>query len=666
MKTHYSFFILHFTCFIIPLHAEIITDGTLGQITTLPGSNYLISDTLGQQIGSNLLHSFHSFNLNTGETATFTGSAPVKNILARVTGGNRSVIDGTLRSEIPNANLYLLNPSGILFGKNARLEIMGSFHASTADYLRLGENGRFSARYPNQSLLTVAPPEAFGFLQPPTPITLQQSRLRVPPEQTLSLIGGDLQIEDSLLLAPSGRLNLASVATAGEVVPSLSDLTIPPVENRGTITISQSSTQMLGYFGNLDVSGLIMSPDGQITTGHGGQVFIRAGQFVLNKGSIFADTYKDNGLGIDIVIDGEIHLRNGAIIAADNCPPVGMDCGTSQGGYISVTAQTLRLTGHNEEIGDYRTSLSKIATNNFSAGDGKGISIDTSLLEINPGFILTATDGAGKAGNIKIEAQQIKLQNSGFINAATAGTGQAGNISINATETISVINESSISASTGKKSSGNGGEIDLTTHDLRLTNVAEISSYSEGTGKPGSIKLTVDSARLTDGCNILTEATQLGGGDIDFQVRDNLFVTDSLITAQAEGSHPKDSGGNISIHSPLFTVLNNRSQISTSGYAGDGGNITINANYFLSSADSVLDASSELGLDGQIQINAPDTDLSGSFVMPYQFFAQKLSESRCEAIVRGDLSSFYRKGRDIHPTAPNDFQTHDSELRIKN
>jgi filamentous hemagglutinin family protein len=663
MKNHCLFFILHFSFFIFyaPLHAEVVTDGTLGQATTLPGPNYLVSDTLGQQVGGNLFHSFQSFNINTGEAATFTGSLSVENILARVTGGNHSLIDGTLRSNIPNANLYLLNPNGILFGENARLDITGSFHASTADYLRLGENGRFSARYPNQSLLTVAPPEAFGFLQSPTPITIQGSRLRVPSEKTISMIGGDLQIEESILLAPSGRINLASIATAGEVIPSLSDLATRQVEKKGTITISQSSTQMLGGFANLDVSGLVMNPDGQIITGHGGQVFIRAGQLFLNKGSIFADTYKGEGLGIDIVVDGDMHLRDGARITADNCPPPGMNCGKSQVGAISVTAQTLRLSGYNDEIKHYLTSLSKIAINNFSTGDGKEISIHTSRLEINQGVILSATNGTGKASNIKIETQQVNLHG-GFINAATGGMGQAGDITINARDSIFLRNHSSISASTTPISSGNGGNIDLTTHDLRLTNVGEISSYSYGIGKPGSIKLTVDNARLTEHSHIVTEAIQIGGGEIDFQVRDNLFMTNSLITAQAEGNHPIDSGGNISIHSPFFAILNDRSKISTSGYAGNGGNITINPHYFISSADSVLDASSELGVDGTIQISAPDTDLIGSFVTPYQFFDLEKFKSRCEATVRKDLSNFYIKGRDIRPTAPDDFQSHNNQL----
>jgi len=81
----------------------------------------------------------------------------VQNIISRVTGGNPSSIDGTLRSTIPNADWYFLNPYGIMFGPNAKLDVQGGFHASTADYLRLSDGGRFEVRTPQNSLLTVAP-----------------------------------------------------------------------------------------------------------------------------------------------------------------------------------------------------------------------------------------------------------------------------------------------------------------------------------------------------------------------------------------------------------------------------------------------------------------------------------------------------------------------------
>ncbi|MEZ5673218.1 MAG: filamentous hemagglutinin N-terminal domain-containing protein [Thiotrichaceae bacterium] len=122
---------------LFPAHAAIITDGSLGAKVTLSGSEMQITPNLGQQLGSNLFHSFQDFNLSAGEIATFSGVNSIQNIIARVTGGNPSIIDGTLRSTLPNADLYLLNPYGVMFGQNAKLDLQGGFHVSTADYLRL-------------------------------------------------------------------------------------------------------------------------------------------------------------------------------------------------------------------------------------------------------------------------------------------------------------------------------------------------------------------------------------------------------------------------------------------------------------------------------------------------------------------------------------------------
>jgi filamentous hemagglutinin family protein len=157
---------LLFLIFLIPIstYAQITTDGTLGQTLNLPGPDYQIGADLGQQHGGNLFHSFQDFNLQPFESATFSGPNQIQNVISRVTGGNPSNIDGTIRLTIPNADFYFLNPYGIMFGPNARLDVQGSFHASTADYLRLEDGGRFDARNPNDSLLTVAPIEAFGFL----------------------------------------------------------------------------------------------------------------------------------------------------------------------------------------------------------------------------------------------------------------------------------------------------------------------------------------------------------------------------------------------------------------------------------------------------------------------------------------------------------------------
>src|SRR5262245_34013142 len=161
--------------------AQITLDGSLGRAGALTGPNYSIPADVGQLRGPNLFHSFGQFNVRSGESATFSGPDTVANILGRVTGGTTSTIDGLLRSQIPGASLYLINPSGVVFGPNASLDVSGSFHVSTADYLRFADGARFSARLSDTSTLTVAPPVAFGFLgSTPAPIALLGSALEVP------------------------------------------------------------------------------------------------------------------------------------------------------------------------------------------------------------------------------------------------------------------------------------------------------------------------------------------------------------------------------------------------------------------------------------------------------------------------------------------------------
>jgi len=109
------------------LNAEIVTDGTLGQQISLIGPDFQITSNLGQQDGNNLFHSFQDFNLNSLESATFSGPNNIQNVISRVTGGNPSNINGLIRSTISNADMYFLNPYGIMFGESARLDVQGAF-----------------------------------------------------------------------------------------------------------------------------------------------------------------------------------------------------------------------------------------------------------------------------------------------------------------------------------------------------------------------------------------------------------------------------------------------------------------------------------------------------------------------------------------------------------
>src|SRR4051812_20704933 len=180
-----------------PVQAQIVTDGSVGPKVSLTGGQIEISANLGSRRGDNLFHSFERFGIATGQTATFTGPGDIRNVISRVTGGEISNIDGTLASRVGQADLYFLNPAGVMFGPNARLDVPGSFHVSTAHELRFADGVSFSALDKSGSGLTVAPPEAFGFLdRPPGRISVDQGRLQLRPGKTLSLVGGDIAIND--------------------------------------------------------------------------------------------------------------------------------------------------------------------------------------------------------------------------------------------------------------------------------------------------------------------------------------------------------------------------------------------------------------------------------------------------------------------------------------
>jgi filamentous hemagglutinin family protein len=195
---------------------------------TLSGPNYLIGPNLGQRVGGNLFDSFTNFGLAAGQSATFTGPKAITDIIAGVSGGTPSTIDGTIKSEIRGANLYLINPAGVVFGPQGKVNVSGSFYASTADYLKLGRNGRFQVTHPGGSRLTAAPPSAFGFLDAkPAAIRVNGSALG-PVPGALGLIGGPITVRDKAS-AQARAIDVTAVAGKGAV----------PVDPRRTAALTR-------------------------------------------------------------------------------------------------------------------------------------------------------------------------------------------------------------------------------------------------------------------------------------------------------------------------------------------------------------------------------------------------------------------------------------------
>src|SRR5262245_7636558 len=357
----------------------ITPDGTLGTTVTQSGTIHSITGGTRPGNGPNLFHSFGRFTVGTNDTASFSGPTGIVNILSRVTGGQQSVIDGQLQSTIPGANLYLLNPSGVMFGSHATLDVKGSFHVSTADMLRFTDGATFSAHLGERSTLTTAPPAAFGFLGPtPAAITVQGSFLEVPEGKAVSVVGGEIQIVGGQLVAPGGRVQIASVASPGEVL--VSPLEMEPnlqvnALTRGQLTLSQNAL--------LDVSG-----------NSGGTVLIRSGRLLVDQSSIIADTLGDaNGArkGIDIAVTEDIRHTQGAIRAASGA--------AGNAGDITITARSLHMDG---------------------------------------ALIGAGTFGNGRAGAVTVEVGALTLANGAQLDSSTFGPGHGGTVHVNATETVTL------------------------------------------------------------------------------------------------------------------------------------------------------------------------------------------------------------------------------------
>ncbi|MEC4811985.1 MAG: S-layer family protein [Scytonema sp. PMC 1069.18] len=631
--------------------AQVTPDYTLNTSVSQNSNNFTITN--GHQVGNNLFHSFSQFSIPTNGSAFFNNTPDVQNIFSRVTGNNVSNIDGLIRAN-GSTNLFLLNPNGIIFGSNARLNIGGSFVVSTAESLLFDNGFAFSATSPQTPpLLTLNVPVGLQFGSNPGLIAVQgtghnaqlsgtdriselnvgSSGLQVQPGKTLALIGGHLNLDGGLLFAPGGRIELGSVTRESVALNS---------HPQGfTLSYPHNTT-----FGNIQMSQLALASASGTSAGsiqiQGQQVDIRDGSMVLvqNQGDRIAGDITINATESLHLVDKSPDFRSSSSLinettssgAAGNIvittPQLLLDKGAfilnrsfheAPGGNIVVNADEMQIGGFT--LGDPNPfrAVSLLLASAHASGKGGNVSISTENLSILDGGNVGARPyGQGNGGDVTVKADTIQVTSLGaptgsyfsLLSTATFGSGNAGNLTID-TRTLSVQNGGRVSASSiSRGSSGN-----LTVNASKSIEVIGVKDAQNPTyigaavrvfGNQGSSANSGITTINTPVLNVSDGATVFvlnqGNGNAG-SLRINTDTLRLNNGGSISASTKAGEGGNIDLNISDITLMRHHSSISAeAGGTGNGGNITLNSPIIMGLGNSDIIANAVQGYGGNIQI----------------------------------------------------------------
>ncbi|MUG97803.1 filamentous hemagglutinin N-terminal domain-containing protein [Scytonema sp. UIC 10036] len=554
------------------IRAQIIPDDTLGAessiLTPNIGVGEIPTDRIdgGARRGVNLFHSFREFNVGDRQRVFFSNPVGIENILSRVTGTNPSGILGTL-GVTGGANLFLLNPNGIIFGPNAKLDLRGSFLGSTARSIKFADGTEFNAISPSDpTLLTINVPVGLQYGQDPGRILVQgqgnelrfdetgevlevikTSGLAVESGQTLALAGGEVVLEGGSLSAESGQVELWSVHSESllSLTPTnpgwaLSDEGVRSFQN---IRLSQAAA--------IDTSG-----------SRGGKISIQGRRVVLQDGSFILSLTSGKESGENVTV------RASESIEASGTAPSGQPSGlltetTGAGNAGNVTINTIKLILRDG---------AQVSSSTYSQGDGGKISVNAlelfEAIGINRGGnfssgLFAISRSTGEGGIVEVKTGKLILRGGAQINAATYNKGQGGNVLVNALESVEAKGIAQIGPSglfAGTLGAGDGGTVEVKTRRLSIQEGAQISSTTLNQGQGGNGGNVIINALETVE---LRGITQIGA----------LFRSSGLFAT----SRNTGKGGTVTVKTGRL-VAENGAQILTTAFAGgNGGNINIQA-----------------------------------------------------------------------------------------
>lgn len=611
--------------------AQINLDGSLGARVPLVGPDIRIGAELGTTRGGNLFHSFSDFNLRAGERATFTGPTGLANVIARVTGGGASFIDGGLRSEVAGANLFFINPAGVVFGPNSALRVDGSFHVSTADYLRFADGNRFDARSTSNTVLSAAPPAAFGFLTDrPADISFLGARARIASLATDVGLqagdGADLTVTGGNLIFGNGRA--ADGALGGAWLRNLGGkMALTSVASQGEVALPGSASPDTV----LRAGAIAMSGDTYIEQFEGGGVAIRAGRFEMSeRAAIVVGTQIRANAGAVSIAAQEVSIRDAARVSSDALGSVagaaiefrvrdGIDIvgvrDPQVGSALVISTASADGPGGQLRFDTGRLSLSgtgAIVAQNASNGTSASIQIRAGdSLTLSGNARITGTVGVGASGDsgaIDLAARTIELRDESFVSNLSQGAGRGGALTLNGGEQIRLADRSLLLG--GAVATGAAGTISLSAPRIALPGGrVEASTFSNQSG--GDITIGASESLIVTASGSIVTSTVADGATGRIRLAAPLIVLDSALVsassfaADAIGSN-RGRAGDISVEAGTLNILNGTRISTLTGSAGDAGKITIRAvDLALTGAGTTIVADSAgAGVGGTIDLSA--------------------------------------------------------------
>lgn len=606
--------------------AQIAPDGTLSTTVTAPdGRSFTISG--GTQAGNNLFHSFREFSIPTDSSASFNNAANIQNIFSRVTGGSISNIDGSIKAN-GSANLFLINPSGIIFGPNARLNIGGSLIASTADSVVFGNGIEFSAVNPSASpLLAIGVPLGLQYGNNPGAIANRSQAesssqlntvglpvgLAVQPGRTLALVGGDVTLEGGNLSAFGGRIELGSVAGSGFV--SLSaiaqgwQLGYEGVKNFGNISLLPRNNARGEIASVVDASGFFLSPSpsgnagsplpnvmggstppgatpvpepvlAKPDDGSGGEIQLRSHNLTVVNSGITSNTLGQNpnatvtGGNISAIATGAIWLSGTVTAPVSQYPiPAGLFAqieGFGRGGNLNLTANQLIVEG-GANLSTDAMGVAQSGDLNVTARESVTLRGTPPRRGSAPTGLLAQTQGSGNGGNLTVNTGQLTVENFGQVGASTAGPGNAGNVFIRASESVNL---------SGGATFPDGSIASSGIFSQAILDKQPNGTFPEEVGKGGNVSIETPQLNLRDRATVTVSAQIAPGipktvsigdaGNLQIEANDIRLNNGGLILARSASGN----GGNIAINSDTIVGFNN-SDISADANGGAGGAINI-------------------------------------------------------------------------------------------